>query len=168
MKIVKKILFICMILIIAILSFLLIKERKNSENKCLLKNTEESKEIYYNCSFTQTWKIIDMLDNFKGHHPDINFVIVDKFQFFEPYSHIIPSNLKAKLEVGKYYEFTYHIKGKGYINDINDITDKIIPEDNAKTSQSDLIVTLSIKETDKLGLEQLQEPICSGAPITNE
>ena len=37
MKIVKKILFICMILIIAILSFLLIKERKNSENKCLLK-----------------------------------------------------------------------------------------------------------------------------------
>ena len=41
MKIVKKILFICMILIIAILSFLLIKERKNSENKCLLKNTEE-------------------------------------------------------------------------------------------------------------------------------
>ena len=43
-----------------------------------------------------------------------------------------------------------------------------MPEDNAKKSQSDLIVTLSIKETDKLGLEQLQEPICSGAPITNE
>ena len=128
MKIVKKILFICMILIIAILSFLLIKERKNSENKCLLKNTEESKEIYYNCSFTQTWKIIDMLDNFKGHHPDINFVIVDKFQFFEPYSHIIPSNLKAKLEVGKYYEFTYTIQGKGYIEDFDDVIKNINPE----------------------------------------
>lgn len=169
MKAVKKVLFICMILAIVILSFSLIKEKKdfenkcNIENKCISKNEEEPKEIYYNCSFTQTWKVIDLLDSFKGHHPDINFVIVDKFQFFEPYSHIIPSNLKTKLEVGKYYEFTYTIQGKGYIEDFNDVIKNIKPENVQLDDQNSIKVNLSIKETDKIGLDQLQEPICQSS-----
>ena len=175
MKAYHKSIFICMFLIIIILSVILIVEKKEFKEKCAsngnsISNAEnnDTKQLEYDCSFTQTWKVYNLLENYTGHHPDVSYVILEKFQTTIPYSHIIPSNLKSKLEQGKYYEFTYHIKGKGNINDINDITDKIIPEDNVKTNQSNLIVTLSIKETDKLGLEQLQEPICSGTPITNE
>ena len=85
---------------------------------------------------------------------------MDKFQFFEPYSHIIPSNLKAKLEVGKYYEFTYTIQGKGYIEDFDDVIKNINPENVQLEDQNRIKVNLSIKETDKIGLDQLQEPIC--------
>lgn len=175
MKRYQKIIFICMALIIVVLGVFLIIERNELKEKCTSNNAitpndenKNAEELNYDCSFTQTWKVYNLLENYTGHHPDVSYVILEKFQTTIPYSHIIPSNLKSKLEQGKYYEFTYHIKGKGNINDINDITDKIIPEDNVKTSQSNLIVTLSIKETDKLGLEQLQEPICSGTPITNE
>ena len=86
--------------------------------------------------------------------------IFSKFQFFEPYSHIIPSNLKAKLEVGKYYEFTYTIQGKGYIEDFDDVIKNINPENVQLEDQNRIKVNLSIKETDKIGLDQLQEPIC--------
>jgi len=175
MKKYQKIIFICMTLIIVALGVFLIIERNELKDKCTNnsvitpnnknKNTEE---LNYDCSFTQTWKVYNLLGDYIGHHPDVSYVILEKFQTTIPYSHIIPSNLKSKLEQGKYYEFTYHIKGKGNINDINDITDKIIPEGNVKTNQSNLIVTLSIKETDKEGLEQFQEPICSGTHITNE
>ena len=169
MKRYQKIIFICMALIIVVLGVFLIIERNELKEKCTSNNAitpndenKNAEELNYDCSFTQTWKVYNLLENYTGHHPDVSYVILEKFQTTIPYSHIIPSNLKSKLEQGKYYEFTYNI------NDINDITDKIIPEDNVKTSQSNLIVTLSIKETDKLGLEQLQEPICSGTLITNE
>ena len=164
-----------MALIIVVLGVFLIIERNELKEKCTSNNAitpnvenKNAEELNYDCSFTQTWKVYNLLENYTGHHPDVSYVILEKFQTTIPYSHIIPSNLKSKLEQGKYYEFTYYIKGKGNINDINNIADKIIPENNAKTSQSNLIVTLSIKETDKLGLEQLQEPIYSGTPITNE
>ena len=164
-----------MALIIVVLGVFLIIERNELKEKCTSNNAitpnvenKNAEELNYDCSFTQTWKVYNLLENYTGHHPDVSYVILEKFQTTIPYSHIIPSNLKSKLEQGKYYEFTYYIKGKGNINDINDIADKIIPENNAKTSQSNLIVTLSIKETDKLGLKQLQEPIYSGTPITNE
>ena len=65
-------------------------------------------------------QVYDMLEDFVGHHPDMSYVILERFQTFIPYSHKIPSNLKSQLERGKYYEFTYHIKGKGFIDDIDD------------------------------------------------
>ena len=153
----------------------MIVEKKEFKEKCAsnrnsISNAEnnDTKQLEYDCSFTQTWRVYDMLEDFVGHHPDMSYVILERFQTFKPYSHKIPSNLKSKLERGKYYEFTYHIKGKGFIDDIDDVVEKLIPEGNVETSQNKLIVTLRINETDKLGMDQLQEPICQGNTITND
>lgn len=175
MKAYHKIIFICMFLIIIILSVFLIVEKKEFKEKCAsnrnsISNAEnnDTKQLEYDCSFTQTWRVYNLLEDFVGHHPDMSYVILERFQTFIPYSHKIPSNLKSQLERGKYYEFTYHIKGKGFIDDIDDVVEKLIPEDNVETSQNKLIVTLRINETDKLGMDQLQEPICQGNTITND
>ena len=175
MKAYHKIIFICMFLIIIILSVFLIVEKKEFKEKCAsnrnsISNAEnnDTKQLEYDCSFTQTRRVYDMLEDFVGHHPDMSYVILERFQTFIPYSHKIPSNLKSQLERGKYYEFTYHIKGKGFIDDIDDVVEKLIPEGNVETSQNKLIVTLRINETDKLGMDQLQEPICQGNTITND
>ena len=175
MKAYHKIIFICMFLIIIILSVFLIVEKKEFKEKCAsnrnsISNAEnnDTKQLEYDCSFTQTWRVYDMLEDFVGHHPDMSYVILERFQTFIPYSHKIPSNLKSQLERGKYYEFTYHIKGKGFIDDIDVVVEKLIPEGNVETSQNKLIVTLRINETDKLGMDQLQEPICQGNTITND
>lgn len=175
MKVYHKIIFICMFLIIIILSVFLIVEKKEFKEKCAsnrnsISNAEnnDTKQLEYDCSFTQTWRVYDLLEDFVGHHPDMSYVILERFQTFIPYSHKIPSNLKSQLERGKYYEFTYHIKGKGFIDDIDDVVEKLIPEGNVETSQNKLIVTLRINETDKLGMDQLQEPICQGNTITND
>ena len=175
MKAYHKIIFICMFLIIIILSVFLIVEKKECKEKCAsnrnsISNAEnnDTKQLEYDCSFTQTWRVYDLLEDFVGHHPDMSYVILERFQTFIPYSHKIPSNLKSQLERGKYYEFTYHIKGKGFIDDIDDVVEKLIPEGNVETSQNKLIVTLRINETDKLGMDQLQEPICQGNTITND
>ena len=175
MKAYHKIIFICMFLIIIILSVFLIVEKKEFKEKCAsnrnsISNAEnnDTKQLEYDCSFTQTWRVYDMLEDFVGHHPDMSYVILERFQTFIPYSHKIPSNLKSQLERGKYYEFTYHIKVKGFIDDIDDVVEKLIPEGNVETSQNKLIVTLRINETDKLGMDQLQEPICQGNTITND
>lgn len=164
-----------MFLIIIISSVFLIVEKKEFKEKCAsnrnsISNAEnnDTKQLEYDCSFTQTWRVYDMLEDFVGHHPDMSYVILERFQTFIPYSHKIPSNLKSQLERGKYYEFTYHIKGKGFIDDIDDVVEKLIPEGNVETSQNKLIVTLRINETDKLGMDQLQEPICQGNTITND
>ena len=175
MKTYHKIIFICMFLIIIILSVFLIVEKKEFKEKCAsnrnsISNAEnnDTKQLEYDCSFTQTWRVYDLLEDFVGHHPDMSYVILERFQTFIPYSHKIPSNLKSQLERGKYYEFTYHIKGKGFIDDIDYVVEKLIPEGNVETSQNKLIVTLRINETDKLGMDQLQEPICQGNTITND
>ena len=171
MKRYHKIIFTCMALVIILLISLLIIERKKCSSykeSILSSKTDEKEELEYNCSFTQTWKVYNLLDNYTGHHPDISYVILEKFQTFIPYSHKIPSDLKSQLEEGKYYEFTYHIKGKGIINNIDEVIEYLIPESNANESQSKIIVTLSINKTDKLGLEQIQENICKGNNIANK
>ena len=167
MKKYQKIIFICMALIIVVLGVFLIIERNELKEKCtnnsVITPNDENKnaeELNYDCSFTQTWKVYNLLENYTGHHPDVSYVILEKFQTTIPYSHIIPSNLKSKLEQGKYYEFTYTIQGKGYIEDFDDVIKNINPENVQLEDQNRIKVNLSIKETDKIGLDQLQEPIC--------
>lgn len=116
------------------------------------------KEKEYNCSFTVTYRIVNLLDNYIAEVPEYSYIVVDKFQDHKPISHYIPTNLKTNLELNKYYEFTYHIKGKGNINNIYDVINNI----NTKhLTNNNLSVTLTIKETSKIGLEQIQENICS-------
>ena len=140
------------------------------ENDKLLKeevkvkdNNNIDKEVYYDCSFTQTYRVVDLLDGYIAEVPEMSYVILDKFQIHGAYAHIISSEQKKKLEVNKYYEFTYYLKGttKDKINDINDVL-KYSSFNNQIKSDNSLSVLLEIKETDKLGMEQIQEDICMG------
>ena len=140
------------------------------ENDKLLKkevkikdNNNIDKEVYYDCSFTQTYRVVDLLDGYIAEVPEMSYVILDKFQIHGAYAHIISSEQKKKLEVNKYYEFTYYLKGtaKDKINDINDVLSYSSFNNQIKSDNS-LSVLLEIKETDKLGMEQIQEDICIG------
>lgn len=140
------------------------------ENDKLLKeevkvkdNDNIDKEVYYDCSFTQTYRVVDLLDGYVAEVPEMSYVILDKFQMHGAYAHKISSDQKKKLEVNKYYEFTYYLKGttKDKINDINDVL-KYSSFNNQIKSDNSLSVLLEIKETDKLGMEQIQEDICIG------
>ena len=107
----------------------------------------------YDCEFTVTYRIVNLLENYIYEVPEYSYIVVDKFQQNNPITHYIPSALKTNLETNKYYEFTYNINGTGNITNIYDVINNI-------DSNNNLNVSLSIKETDKLGLAQTQENIC--------
>ena len=133
------------------------EENKITENNVENNNAEQ---ITLDCSFTRTYEIIDLMNNYIAAGPDYSYVIIDQFQFFEPVVHGLSTKLKENLKVGEYYEFTYHIKGKMDSSkelDMDDINDMIVLEHPV---DDNLTATLKITKTDKLGLEQIQEPIC--------
>ena len=133
------------------------EENKITENNVENNNAEQ---ITLDCSFTRTYEIIDLMNNYVAAGPDYSYVIIDQFQFFEPVVHGLSTKLKENLKVGEYYEFTYHIKGKMDSSkelDMDDINDMIVLEHPV---DDNLTATLKITKTDKLGLEQIQEPIC--------
>ena len=117
-------------------------------------------QIALDCSFTRTYKIIDLMDEYRAAAPERSFIIVDQFQFFVPVVHSLPTKLKENLKVGQYYEFTYHIKGKMDSSkelEMMDVVGMIVLE---HPDNDNLTATLKIKKTDKTGLDQIQEPIC--------
>ena len=117
-------------------------------------------QIALDCSFTRTYKIIDLMDEYRAAVPERSFIIVDQFQFFVPVVHSLPTKLKENLKVGEYYEFTYHIKGKmDELKELEmiDVVGMIVEE---HPNNDNLTATLQIKKTDKLGLDQTQESIC--------
>jgi len=123
-------------------------------------------EITYDCSFTRTYNIVNTLDGYNAEIPFLSYVVIDSFQDNYARTHIIPIKLKESLENGKRYEFTYTLKGTGLINDINDIYDLLqwttlyIDDSEHTMNKPSVLVTLSINETDKIGMDQKQEPIC--------
>lgn len=121
---------------------------------------DNANQIALDCSFTRTYKIIDLMDEYRAAAPERSFIIVDQFQFFVPVVHSLPTKLKENLKVGEYYEFTYHIKGKiDALKELEmmDVVGMIVEE---HPDNDNLTATLQIKKTDKLGLEQTQELIC--------
>lgn len=137
-------------------------ENKEDDNK------EENK--YYDCTFTKTYRVVNLLDGYIAEVPELSYVILDAYLDHSALSHLIPSNLKTKLETNKYYEFTYQIKGKGNIKDMDAIYQEIAAtelysqaDDKTKNElykDKELFVYLTINETDKEGVEQIQENIC--------
>lgn len=134
----------------------------NKDNNKISKKSEEEK--YYDCSYTKTYRIVNLLEGYVAEVPELSYVVLDAYQSHGAFTHIIPTTTKKGLKENKYYEFTYTIKGTGIINDENDVRSYIgsteINQNNIEDSK--LKVTLEIKETDKLGMEQVQENICEG------
>jgi len=122
---------------------------------------EEKKEKYYDCSFTRTYRVVDLLDGYVAEVPEESYVVLDAFLDHGAFTHRISSELKKKLEVNKYYEFTYTLKGIGIVNDIEDVRNRVSAFNSMKSDNS-LKVLLEIKETDRVGLGQLQEKVCEG------
>lgn len=135
---------------------------ENNEDKDIVQNKNLGKE--YDCSYTKTYRIVNLLEGYVAEVPELSYVVLDAYQSHGAFTHIIPTTTKKGLKENKYYEFTYTIKGTGIINDENDVRSYIgsteINQNNIEDSK--LKVTLEIKETDKLGMEQVQENICEG------
>ena len=136
----KRLLLICVVVMLGLLGcniYLnyennkLIKENnttKGDEDNTINKVTDNTKEVYYDCSFTKTYRVVDLLDGYIAEVPEMSYVVVDQYLTHGAYSHIITSELKKKLEVNKYYEFTYTLRGatKDKINDILNLKFRLI------------------------------------------
>lgn len=120
-----------------------------------------NKVLDYDCSFTRTYRVVDLLDGYIAEVPEESYIVLDAFQTHSAFTHKISSEAKKNLEVNKYYEFTYYLKGRGIINDIEDVRNSISALNSIKSDNS-LKVLLEVKETNKEGLEQVQENICEG------
>ena len=131
----------------------------NKDNNKISKKSE--KEKYYDCSFTKTYRVVDLLDGYIAEVPEESYIVLDAFQTHSAFTHKISSEAKKNLEVNKYYEFTYYLKGRGIINDIEDVKNSISALNSIKSDNS-LKVLLEVKETNREGLEQVQENICEG------
>ena len=126
-------------------------------------NNNEDEQIELDCSFTKTFKIVNLMEGYIAAVPERSSVIVTQFQMFEAIAHGLPTKLKENLKVGQSYEFTYHIKGKMDSSkelDMYDVIGMIVEE---HPNNDNLTATLKIKKTDKLGLDQIQEPICKSS-----
>lgn len=165
----KRLLLICIVVILGLMGcniYLqyendkLTKEKDNVKEE-VTDNTTNTKEVYYDCSFTKTYRVVDLLDGYIAEVPEMSYVVVDQYLTHSAYSHIITSELKKRLEVNKYYEFTYTLNGttNNKINNIDDVL-SYFSFNNAIRSDNRLKVLLEVKETDKLGVGQIQEDIC--------
>ena len=72
-------------------------------------------------------------------------------------------DITIDVENYKYYEFTYTLKGTwSEITDYNTLNILVKASFDKEHSTSTNSATLKIKETDKVGLSQVSEPICKG------
>ena len=97
-----------------------------------------------------------------GEVPESKFILVDHFQSHYPEVLQIPNTMKTLLKENKNYEFTYTISmNNNYQSEseiLNELVGDIINQNQEiKTNNN---VNLVIKETDKVGLGQINEDIC--------
>ena len=168
----RRLLLVCIVVIIGLIGCNIYLDNQNhklqnnnetasNDNENSNKESNTTKELEYDCSFTRTYHIVNLLDNYIAEVPEESYIVLDAFQTHSAFTHKISSEAKKNLEVNKYYEFTYYLKGRGIINDIEDVRNSISALNSIKSYNS-LKVLLEVKETNKEGLEQVQENICEG------
>lgn len=165
----RRLLLVCIVVIIGLIGCNIYLDNQNhklqNDNENSNKESNTTKELEYDCSFTRTYHIVNLLDNYIAEVPELSYLVLDSYQSHGAFTHIIPTRLKKEIREDKYYEFTYTIKGTGIINDISDVLSYISATELANQSNREnpkLQVSLEIKETDKQGMGQIQEPICKG------
>lgn len=165
----RRLLLVCIVVIIGLIGCNIYLDNQNhklqNDNENSNKESNTTKELEYDCSFTRTYHIVNLLDNYIAEVPELSYLVLDSYQSHGAFTHIIPTRLKKEIREDKYYEFTYTIKGTGIINDISDALSYISSTELANQSNREnpkLQVSLEIKETDKQGMGQIQEPICKG------
>lgn len=133
---------------------------KEENNKDSINNI--NKELDYDCSFTQTFRFYQKID-YETYVDGTAYVLGDIYQSYEPILLIVYEEDANKMEKYKYYEFTYTLKGTwSEITDYNTLNILVKASFDKEHSTSTNSATLKIKETDKVGLSQVSEPICNG------
>lgn len=168
MKLNNRLIMVLIVIIIGLIgcNIYLVMQNKSvntnkESNEIVKEENNNSEEKYYDCSFTRTYRVVDLLDNYVAEVPEMSYIVLDAFQSHSAFTHKISPEIKKNLEVNKYYEFTYYLKGIGIVNDMNDVIDRISFINSIKSDNS-LKVLLEVKETEKIGLEQVQDSICMG------
>lgn len=168
MKKIKDIIIFILLFIITILICFIVKletttniYHENTE-KNDLNNNSTMKQRDYDCSFTRTYRMINKID-YPLAPEGISYVIVDDYQGYNPFIVIIPSTTNDLVPY-KNYEFTYHLKGNGIVNNFKDLNSYLIPslysKYNGNNSSGTIYIDLNITETSKKGVEQINENIC--------
>ncbi len=119
----------------------------------------------YDCSFTQSFRIIELMDDYASNDGVHNYVVVDRAQEHIPMTALVNETDKSTLKEVKFYNFTYTIKGTSstVLDDINKIINSIDQEiDNGKDKYK---ITLEITESDPT---QRSENICKYSKIIKE
>ena len=72
-------------------------EELESNNKTTddvsLNNDNKDEKIELDCSFTQTYNIVNLMDGYIAEVPEYSYVIVDKFQMHGAIAHVLPTKL---------------------------------------------------------------------------
>ena len=165
----NKIIIILLSSIVICLIIYIVFLKTNNEDSLINNNGTDTNQTTinkyeYDCHFTKTYRIISKLDY--QISDEGSFVVVDTFQGYDPKVVVVPRSTFNNLEINKYYEFTYSLKGIGLINNENDLTAYLIPslDNKAKGNPTSgtIYIDLNINETEKIGLGQIQQPICAG------
>ena len=125
----------------------------NNEN-----NNTENIKYEYSCNFTKTYRLVNLLEGYTHEVPEYNYIVVDEFQSHYAETLKIPSNLKEGLKENKWYEVTYYLKGIS--NEVIDM-EYIMNNVSAESDNTKFTVTMKIKETNKEGVEQLNQNVCN-------
>ncbi len=132
---------------------------------CVTRSDDNLNNIKYNydCTFTKTYNIVNLLNDYQSEIENYSYIVVDEYQSHFPKTMLIPKSLKNNLKENKSYEITYHLNGKSnnILDDIDYINQNIGVSDN-------LVITINIKETNKTGMNQVNEAICQYKSISEE
>ena len=164
-NIIRNILVFVIIILIIMLAYQRYQYKKVVNSNLGENNTYIPHE--YECTFTKTYRIVNLLSDYVASVPEWSYVVVNKFQDDNVIVLKIPTKLKEKLVEGKYYEFKYTIVGNGSVNTMDDINKYItLDEVILRVYTDDIKVYLTVSETTKEGLEQRQQNICQNvSPI---
>ena len=135
----KALILFCIITVLIVMISITIYVIHNNTNTTQNSNIEE-REI----SFTRTYRIVKILD-YEDATNQYTYIILDKFQEFKPYLIKLEKTLATTLTQDKFYEFTF-----------NGIYKENIDYSNIQELFNNFNI-ISIKLTDKSGLEQIQE-----------
>ena len=58
---------------------------------------KKRKKKYYDCSFTRTYRVVDLLEGYVAEVPEESYVVLDAFLDHGAFTHRISSELKKKI-----------------------------------------------------------------------
>lgn len=152
------------LILIVIFLIVLVGYQKHNYDKIINGNVWKSNDYItheYYCDFTKTYRIVNLLPGYVASVSEWSYVAVDQFQNQNVIALKVPSKLKERLKENNYYEFKYMIVGSGSINSMDDVNKYMtLDEIILNKKEDDVKVYLTINETNKTGLEQVNENIC--------